>query len=216
MLLVPSLTHANAGMGVCAIVCLTRVRCAYTWRRGTATEGNWCWSLWAGISWKLQTGWWLEWTCKLYLTAISRCKWNIWSYRLIVDWRGPVTGRSAEQSGWRSPDVNLNHDANKIGQICGWSSCPDAILFLHCTVCSPRVTTRNSKFRKLAKDKSKSKPEGGSLIEFRFCEDTRPDPQLQKAKAQHSMLIANLNRQGYREVKLRVILVGAMGTFYNT
>ena len=50
------------------------------------------------------------------------------------------------------------------------------------------------------------------LIEFKFCEDTRPDPQLQNAKAQHSMLIANLNRQGYREVKLHVILVGAMGT----
>ena len=26
--------------------------------------------------------------------------------------------------------------------------------------------------------------------------------QLQKAKAQHSMLMANLNRQGYREIKL--------------
>jgi hypothetical protein len=50
------------------------------------------------------------------------------------------------------------------------------------------------------------------LIEFRFCEETRPDPQLPKAKAQHSVLIANLNRQGYREVKLHVILVGAMDT----
>ena len=28
------------------------------------------------------------------------------------------------------------------------------------------------------------------------------------------MLIANLNRQGYREVKLHVILVGVMGTIY--
>jgi hypothetical protein len=28
------------------------------------------------------------------------------------------------------------------------------------------------------------------------------------------MLIANLNRQGYREVKLHVILAGAMGTIY--
>ena len=28
------------------------------------------------------------------------------------------------------------------------------------------------------------------------------------------MLIANLDRQGYREVKLHVILVGAMGTIY--
>ena len=53
------------------------------------------------------------------------------------------------------------------------------------------------------------------MIELKFCKDTtRPDPQLQKAKAQHSMLIANLNRQGYREVKLPVILFGAMGTIY--
>jgi len=49
---------------------------------------------------------------------------------------------------------------------------------------------------------------------YPFCEATRPDPQLQKAKAQHSMLMANLNRHGYREVKLHVILVGAMGTIY--
>ena len=28
------------------------------------------------------------------------------------------------------------------------------------------------------------------------------------------MLIANLNRQGYRKVKLHVILVGAMATIY--
>ena len=41
-----------------------------------------------------------------------------------------------------------------------------------------------------------------------------PDPQLQKAKAQHSMLMVNLNRQGYREIKLHVILIGAMGTIY--
>jgi len=49
-------------------------------------------------------------------------------------------------------------------------------------------------------------------MEFEDCEDTRPDTQLQKA--QHSMLIANLNRQGYREVKLHVILVNVMGTIY--
>ena len=34
-------------------------------------------------------------------------------------------------------------------------------------------------------------------------------------KQKHStVLIANLNRQGYREVKLHVILVGVMGTNY--
>jgi hypothetical protein len=37
----------------------------------------------------------------------------VWANGFIVDWRGPVTGRSAEQSGWRSPRVNLNR----------WGSC---------------------------------------------------------------------------------------------
>ena len=82
-------------------------------------------------------------------------------------------------------------------------------------MCSSRVTTRNSNFQQLAKDK-KLIPNQWEvhLIEFKFCQDTRPDPQLQKAKAQHSVLIANLNRQGYREVKLHVILVGVTGAIY--
>ena len=65
------------------------------------------------------------------------------------------------------------------------SSRPDAILFLPRTVCSSRVTTRNSKFQQLAIDK-KLNPNQREvhLIEFTICEDTRPDPQLQKAKAQ--------------------------------
>jgi len=77
------------------------------------------------------------------------------------------------------------------------SSRPDAILFLPSTVCSSHVTTCNPNFQQLAKDK-KLNPNQWEvrLIEFKFCEDTRPDPQLQKAKAQHSVLIANLNRQG--------------------
>ena len=96
------------------------------------------------------------------------------------------------------------------------SSHPDAILFLPSTVCSPRVTTRNPNLQQLAKYKKLNPNQWEAhLIEFIFCEDTaRIDPQLQKAKAQHSKLIANLNRQGYREVKLHVILVGAMGTIY--
>ena len=95
------------------------------------------------------------------------------------------------------------------------SSRPDAILILPSTVCSSRVTTRNPNFQQLAKDK-KLNPDQWEvhLIEFKICEDTRPDLQLQKAKAQHSTLMANLNIQGYREVKLHVILVGAMGTIY--
>ena len=65
------------------------------------------------------------------------------------------------------------------------------------------VTTRNPNFQHLAEDK-KLNPNQWEvhLIESKFCEDTRPDPQLQKAKAQHSVLIASLNRQGYREVNL--------------
>jgi hypothetical protein len=69
---------------------------------------------------------------------------------------------------------------------------PEAILILPSTVCSSRVTTRNQNFQQLAKDK-KSNPNQWEvhLIDFKFCEDTSPDPQLQKAKAQHSMLMAN-------------------------
>jgi hypothetical protein len=64
-------------------------------------------------------------------------------------------------------------------------------------VCSSRVPIRNPNFQQLAKDK-KLNPNQCEvhLIEFNFCEGTRPDPQIQKAKSQHSMLIANLNRQG--------------------
>jgi len=82
-------------------------------------------------------------------------------------------------------------------------------------VCSSRVTTCNSNLQQPAKNKKLNSNQWEfRLTEFKFCEDTRPDPQLQKAKAQHSMLLANLNRQGYREIKLHVILVGAMGTIY--
>jgi len=95
------------------------------------------------------------------------------------------------------------------------SSRPDPILFLPSTVCSSRVTTHNSNFQQLAKDnKLNSNQWKVYLIEIKFCEDTRPDPQLQKAKAQHSVLIINLNRQRYREVKLHVILIEVMGTIY--
>ena len=75
------------------------------------------------------------------------------------------------------------------------SSRPDAILILPSTVSSSRVTTRSQNCQQLVKDE-KLNPNQWEviLIEFKFCEDTRPDPQLQKAKAQHSMLIANLNR----------------------
>jgi len=57
------------------------------------------------------------------------------------------------------------------------SSRLDTILFLPSTVCSSRVTTHNSNFQQLAKDK-KLNPNQWEvrLIEFKFCEDTKPDP----------------------------------------
>ena len=45
-----------------------------------------------------------------------------------------------------------------------------------------------------------------------FVKTLGPIPNSKKQK--HSMLMADLNKQGYREVKLHVILVGAMGTIY--
>ena len=45
------------------------------------------------------------------------------------------------------------------------------------------------------------------MTKFRLCKDTRSDPQFQKSSSHHSVLISNLHRQGYREVKLHVILV---------
>ena len=78
--------------------------------------------------------------------------------------------------------------------------------FLPSTVCISRVTTRNSDFQQLAKTRNQIQTSGRLT--------TKTDPQFQKAKAQYSVLISGLHRQGYREVKLYVILVGAMGTIF--
>ena len=53
------------------------------------------------------------------------------------------------------------------------------------------------------------------MIEFKYCEDTRPQNQQSKAEEQHTALIDLLRRRGYKKVKLHVILTGAMGTIYN-
>jgi hypothetical protein len=54
---------------------------------------------------------------------------------------------------------------------------------------SSRVTTRNSDFQQLAKDK-KLNPNQWKvhLIEFKLCGDTRPDPKFQKAKERAACL----------------------------
>jgi hypothetical protein len=70
------------------------------------------------------------------------------------------------------------------------SSRPDTILFLPSSVCSSRVTTRNSNFQQLAKDK-KLNPNQWKvhLIEFKFCEDTRPDPHSKNQKHSTACLL---------------------------
>ena len=56
------------------------------------------------------------------------------------------------------------------------------------------------------------------LIEFKYCDDTRPDSQLQKAEEQHRRLVrvAILKAQGCSKVSLLVILMGVMGTIYRS
>jgi hypothetical protein len=59
------------------------------------------------------------------------------------------------------------------------SSRSDAICFLPSTVCSSQVTTRNSDFQQLAKDGILNPNQWEvHLIDFKFCEDTRPGGDL--------------------------------------
>jgi len=52
------------------------------------------------------------------------------------------------------------------------------------------------------------------LVEVKYCDDTRPEPQLEAARQQHPNLIANLE---CKRVTLHVILlVGAQGTHYSS
>ena len=71
-------------------------------------------------------------------------------------------------------------------------------------------------FQQLAKDKELNPNQWEvHLIQFEFCKDTRPDPQLQKVKAQHAQHAYGQHKQTrYKEIKLHVILVGTMGTIY--
>ena len=52
------------------------------------------------------------------------------------------------------------------------------------------------------------------MIEFKFCEDTRPQSQKEKAQEQHAQLVTLLKNQGYHKVKLQIILCGVVGTIY--
>jgi hypothetical protein len=92
------------------------------------------------------------------------------------------------------------------------SFCPDAILLLPNTVCPSQVTTRSSDFQQLAsKDKILSPNQWEvHLIEFNYVKTLSLILNFKKHK--HST--ACPHRQGYRDVKLHVILVGVMGTIY--
>ena len=46
------------------------------------------------------------------------------------------------------------------------------------------------------------------FIEFKYCDDTQPESQLQKAEEQHRRLVAILKAQGCSKVSLHVVLMG--------
>jgi phenylpyruvate tautomerase PptA (4-oxalocrotonate tautomerase family) len=56
------------------------------------------------------------------------------------------------------------------------------------------------------------------LIEFKYCDDTRPESQLQKAEEQHRRLVlrvvATFKTLGCSKASLHVLLMGVMGTTY--
>ena len=54
------------------------------------------------------------------------------------------------------------------------------------------------------------------LIKFTYCDDTRPESQLQKAEEQHRRLVAILKAQRCSKVSLHVILMGVMRTNYRS
>ncbi len=53
------------------------------------------------------------------------------------------------------------------------------------------------------------------LVEIKYCEDTRPDAQLEAAKRQHKVLISSIRRK-YRHTTLHVILLGVGGVIYKS
>ena len=92
-----------------------------------------------------------------------------------------------------------------------YSSRPDAIMLLPAKSCSARPTTAIGTF-----PRSKRKPPYPEWevhsIQFKHCEDTRPQNQQRIAEEQHTAFIDLLSRRGYKKVKLHVILTGAMGS----
>ena len=54
------------------------------------------------------------------------------------------------------------------------------------------------------------------LIEVKYCDDTRHEDQLKRAAEQHKRLVSVLKAQGCSKVSLHIILLGVVGTIYNS
>jgi len=94
------------------------------------------------------------------------------------------------------------------------SSHSDAIFILPAISCSTQFTDLNSAPSHFDSIQFEPRTWDVHLIEFKLCEDTRPEAQLARAREQHSMLVSNLRRQSYSRVHLHTILCGVMGTTY--
>jgi hypothetical protein len=57
-------------------------------------------------------------------------------------------------------------------------------------------------------------PTGVTLVELKFCADTRWQDQLHRAEGQHATLLEGIRRHTGADVKLHVILIGVVGTCY--
>jgi hypothetical protein len=95
------------------------------------------------------------------------------------------------------------------------SSRPDAIFILPANSCSTQLTDLNSAPRHFESNQFNPHTWDVHLLELKFCEDTRPEAQLARAREQHSLLIDRLRSHHYNSVKLHTILCGVMGTIYS-
>jgi len=55
-----------------------------------------------------------------------------------------------------------------------------------------------------------------TLVEVKYCVDTKPQDQLEKAQAQHEPLLQHLRQTPNTIAELRIILLGAAGYIYNS
>jgi hypothetical protein len=94
------------------------------------------------------------------------------------------------------------------------SSRPDAIFILPTTTGSARFTDSNSVLNQFAIGYFNPRHWEVHILEFKYCEDTRPQIQCEKAEAQHATLIHRLQSQKYHKLKLHTILNVVMGTIY--